>query len=263
MNYGQTHNGALDFNDGANADCEYQYDSGGDCEYQYDSNGALTRDCNRGINSITHHFYYLGNGIIVMKEGSAVTPLVAVADHLGSITHLMKGDGTTMFAASYDAWGRQTVTTNTIGFHRGYCGHEMLPEYVLVNMRSAFGRLLPKGRKNYYPFGTPYSNATGASNPDLQPYKYNGKELLSGQITSLSGLLKKVRRLRTLCPKASDALSEGFGLFVRRLRTKIRNEKKNSGPSYFAFHSVMLRSFDEKARPTFVTGRPSRVYLAE
>ena len=148
MNYGQTHNGALNFNDGANADCEYQYDSGGDCEYQYDSNGALTRDCNRGINSITHHFYYLGNGISVMKEDSTVTPLVAVADHLGSITHLMKGDGTTMFAASYDAWGRQTVTTNTIGFHRGYCGHEMLPEYVLVNMRSAFGRLPPTGRKN-------------------------------------------------------------------------------------------------------------------
>lgn len=88
--------------------------------------------------SVTRHFYYLGNGIIVMKEGSTVTPLVAVADHLGSITHLMKGDGTTMFAASYDAWGRQTVTTNTIGFHRGYCGHEMLPEYSLVNMN---GRL--------------------------------------------------------------------------------------------------------------------------
>ena len=45
------YNGALDFNDGADADCEYEYDS----------NGALTRDGNRGINSITydygHHAY--------------------------------------------------------------------------------------------------------------------------------------------------------------------------------------------------------------
>ena len=168
MNYGQTHNGALDFNDGANADCEYQYDSGGDCEYQYDSNGALTRDCNRGINSITHHFYYLGNGII---------------------------------------------------------------------------------------------------------------------ITSLSGLLKKVRRLRTLCPKASDSSSEGFGQKYEMKRkiadsfkmTKPKMQQAHATcreraacapqvgrirPSYFAFHSVMLRSFDEKARPTFVTGRPSRAYLA-
>ena len=37
---------------------------------------------------------------------------------------------------------------NTICFHRGYCGHEMLPEYGLINMRSAFGRLPPTGRKN-------------------------------------------------------------------------------------------------------------------
>ena len=40
------YNGALDFNDGANADCEYEYDS----------NGALTYDSNRGINSITYDY---------------------------------------------------------------------------------------------------------------------------------------------------------------------------------------------------------------
>ena len=45
------YNGALDFNDGDDSTCEYDYDS----------NGALTRDSNRGINSITydygHHIY--------------------------------------------------------------------------------------------------------------------------------------------------------------------------------------------------------------
>ena len=40
------YNGALDFNDGANADCEYHYDS----------NGALTYDSNRGITSITYDY---------------------------------------------------------------------------------------------------------------------------------------------------------------------------------------------------------------
>ena len=40
------YNGALDFNDGANADCEYKYDS----------NGALIKDSNRGINSITYDY---------------------------------------------------------------------------------------------------------------------------------------------------------------------------------------------------------------
>ena len=30
---------------------------------------------------------------------------------------------------------------------------------------------------NYYPFGTPYSDETSITNSDLQPYKYNSKEL--------------------------------------------------------------------------------------
>ena len=30
---------------------------------------------------------------------------------------------------------------------------------------------------NYYPFGTPYCDSPSAQSPDLQPYKYNGKEL--------------------------------------------------------------------------------------
>ncbi len=30
---------------------------------------------------------------------------------------------------------------------------------------------------NYYPFGAPYADAAGGKYPDLQPYKYNGKEL--------------------------------------------------------------------------------------
>ena len=43
-----------------------------------------------------------------------------------------------VFSAKYDAWGQQAVTTNTLGFHRGYTGHEMLPEFGLINMN---GRL--------------------------------------------------------------------------------------------------------------------------
>ena len=38
----------------------------------------------------------------------------------------MDENGTKVFDASYDAWGKQTVTLNTIGLHRGYTGHEML-----------------------------------------------------------------------------------------------------------------------------------------
>ena len=30
---------------------------------------------------------------------------------------------------------------------------------------------------NYYPFGAPYADASGSTNSDFQPYKYNGKDL--------------------------------------------------------------------------------------
>ena len=50
----------------------------------------------------------------------------------------MDENGAKVFDASYDAWGKQTVTLNTIGLHRGYTGHEMLNEFDIINMN---GRL--------------------------------------------------------------------------------------------------------------------------
>ncbi|MCB6903020.1 hypothetical protein LK429_13225 [Hoylesella buccalis] len=42
---------------------------------------------------------------------------------LGNILSVMDENGAKVFDASYDAWGRQTVTINTMGLHRGYTGH--------------------------------------------------------------------------------------------------------------------------------------------
>ena len=47
----------------------------------------------------------------------------AYTDNLDSILCVMDEDGTKVFDASYDAWGKQTVTFSTIGLHRGYTGH--------------------------------------------------------------------------------------------------------------------------------------------
>ena len=38
------------------------------------------------------------------------------------------------YVKTYDAWGQQTVTTNTLNFHRGYTGHEHLSQFALINM---------------------------------------------------------------------------------------------------------------------------------
>ena len=71
---------------------------------------------------------------------SAYTPYAVETDHLGSITALYNSSGTKVLAASYDAWGKRTVTTGTLEFRRGFTGHEHIDGYDLINMNSAIER---------------------------------------------------------------------------------------------------------------------------
>lgn len=83
----------------------------------------------------TTEFWYLGHGIVVMRQdGGQYVPLVAVTDHLGSVEQLRDDAWGVKFYAHYDAWGKPDVDVNYIHFQRGYTGHEMLPEYGLINM---------------------------------------------------------------------------------------------------------------------------------
>ncbi|MCR5366225.1 MAG: FG-GAP-like repeat-containing protein [Prevotella sp.] len=96
----------------------------------------------------TRHFYYLDGAVYVLDDGATSGNLYfAFTDHLGSITRLYNESGSLVFDAGYDAWGQQTVNTNTIDFRRGYTGHEMMPEFNLINMNGrlydpALGRFL-------------------------------------------------------------------------------------------------------------------------
>ncbi len=84
---------------------------------------------------IVREFWYLGHDIIGMRtDGGGFTFLVAITDHQGSITNLVNSSGDIVFSQDYDAWGKPTLQKNDIGFQRGYTGHEMLPEYGLINM---------------------------------------------------------------------------------------------------------------------------------
>jgi len=89
-------------------------------------------------NGVTRDFYYLDGGTILIKENGVFRPYIAFTDHLGSILSVIGADGKKVFDASYDAWGQQTVSINSIGLQRGYTGHEMLPEFGIINMN---GRL--------------------------------------------------------------------------------------------------------------------------
>jgi RHS repeat-associated protein len=86
-------------------------------------------------NGVTRQLYYLhGGGIYVKQTGQADKIYYAHKDHLGNILSLTDNTGAAVFKANYDVWGKQTVTTNTFKFHRGFTGHEHLPEFSLINM---------------------------------------------------------------------------------------------------------------------------------
>ena len=104
------------------------------------------------LGGVTRTFFYLGHGVIVMQQGSTYIPLLTVTDHQDTIVWLVDATDTWQFDANYDAWGQQTVAKNNLGFRRGYTGHEMLPEYGLINMRSARrDALLAKNGRLYDP----------------------------------------------------------------------------------------------------------------
>lgn len=125
-----------------------RYYLGGRYEYETSSNGM----------SCTERLYlngdYYGGSAVFVKETSNITnpPHTSKAlyyvcrDHLGSITHIFKSDGTLQQQLSYDAWGRlrnpQTHalyapgSEPTLFLGRGYCGHEHMQEMGLINMNA-------------------------------------------------------------------------------------------------------------------------------
>ena len=76
-------------------------------------------------NYVRRIFHYLDDGVICLtEEGKEPRLLYAFYDNLGSVLEIVDADGNPVFRAKYDAWGRQTVVQNTVGYNRGYTGHE-------------------------------------------------------------------------------------------------------------------------------------------
>lgn len=84
---------------------------------------------------VTRHFYYLGGNVIYIRQADGTgSAYYATTDNQGSIMCIVNASGTKVFEAAYDAWGKQSIIRNNIGFIRGYTGHEMLSEFGLINM---------------------------------------------------------------------------------------------------------------------------------
>ena len=144
-------------------------------EYPYDSNGNLTKDLNKGISTITYNVLNLPN-MVTFSDGS-------------TIAYTYGADGTKL--KTVHKTGSTTTTTD-------YCGNVVYENGVQKLLLTDEGYVtLSDGKyhyylkdhqgnnrvvinqsgtveetNHYYPFGGVF-----ASSGNVQPYKYNGKEL--------------------------------------------------------------------------------------
>ena len=144
-------------------------------EYTYDSNGNLTKDLNKGISTITYNVLNLPN-MVTFSDGS-------------TIAYTYGADGTKL--KTVHKTGSTTTTTD-------YCGNVVYENGVQKLLLTDEGYVTLSDNKyhyylkdhqgnnrvvinqsgtveetnHYYPFGGVF-----ASSGNVQPYKYNGKEL--------------------------------------------------------------------------------------
>ena len=160
-----TYNGDFEFKNGANAADEYSYDA----------NGNLTKDLNKGISGITYNFLNLPNAV-TFSDGS-------------TITYTYGADGTKL--RTVHKIGSTTTTTDYCGnvvYENGVQKLLLTEEGYITLSDSKYHYYLKDHQGNnrvvisqsgtveetnhYYPFGGAF-----ASTSNVQPYKYNGKEL--------------------------------------------------------------------------------------
>ena len=167
-------------------------------EYTYDGDGRLTGDRNRGIAKIGYDA--AGNPRRVQYMDGSVTEYVytAAGEKLRTIHHTAAPNVSVAFGQTKELTASETLSvdsTDYLGsliaengeakiynFGGGYCTFDGTCKFHYFdrdhqgNVRAVVGTAgTVEQIMNYYPFGAPYCDNT-ALNPDLQPYKYNGKE---------------------------------------------------------------------------------------
>lgn len=143
-------------------------------EYAYDANGNLTKDSNKGISNISYNVLNLPS-VVTFSDGSTVTYTYS-AEGIKLRTVHKTGSATT----TTDYCGNVIYENNTAKLlltEEGYVSlndnkyHYYLKDHqgnnrVVVNQSGSM-----EETNHYYPFGGVFAST------NIQPYKYNGKEL--------------------------------------------------------------------------------------
>ena len=145
-------------------------------EYTYDANGNLTKDSNKGIASITYNSLNLPQ-VVTFSNGNTITYLYAADGKKLRTVHVTNGTATTTDYCGnviYENGTARLLLTET-----GYIDlsdnsyHYYIKDHLGNNRVVADANGTVEESNQYYPFGLNYADAGS----NVQPYKYNGKEL--------------------------------------------------------------------------------------
>ena len=78
------------------------------------------------------------NGTVaaIKTSGTQHDAMLIATDHLGSIIGVWNASGTLLEEHRYTAWGLRTSSTDTPRLRRGFCGHEHLQQFGLIDMQA-------------------------------------------------------------------------------------------------------------------------------
>ena len=192
-----------------NVSNSFEYKKANGSGYKFNANGSLIADKSRGIAYITYDLnnnpkqIYFTNGSVTKYVYSASGQKLRAVHYTAkpnitrtwgekpaelTVAQILQADSTDyllggsltmkngridkfLFGGGYAQASVASSTTDNFAFYYYNQDH-------LGNIREvvdASGAV--KQVTNYYPFGAPYADTAGSTNPDFQPYKYNGKEL--------------------------------------------------------------------------------------
>ena len=144
-------------------------------EYTYDANGNLTKDLNKGITGITYNCLNLPNAV-TFSDGSTVTYIYSADGTKLRAVHKIGSVTTTTDYCDNVIYENNTAKLLLTG--EGYISLSDKKYHYYLQDHQGNNRVVADKDGNvdetnhYYPFGGVF-----ASSQNVQPYKYNGKEL--------------------------------------------------------------------------------------
>ena len=159
------YNNSFEFKNGANATTEYMYDA----------NGNLTKDLNKNITDIQYNFLNLPD-TVTFSDGSTISYLYSADGVKLRTIHKIGSTTTTTYYCNNVAYenGVQKLLLTEEGYlslndskYHYYLKDHQGNNRVVINQNGNV-----EETNHYYPFGGVF-----ASSQNVQPYKYNGKEL--------------------------------------------------------------------------------------